>query len=100
MSYRLVHLELYVVLVAEQLIGARRGELFTRVGQEQEVVEEESPEILVALCFVHLRQNKPDTYKSHLQSKTIKQHLQDLETNIYRTFLLLYIISFLYFIAL
>lgn len=58
MSYRLVHLELYIILVAEQFIRPGRGELFRRVGQKQEVVEEESPEFLVALHLVHLKRNK------------------------------------------
>lgn len=57
-SYRLVHFELCVVLVAEQFIRPRGGELFGRTSQKQEIVEEESPQVLVALCLEHLDGNK------------------------------------------
>lgn len=56
--YRLVHLQLHVVLVAEQLVGPRGGELLCRVSQKQEVVEEESPELLVAFNLVNLNGNQ------------------------------------------
>jgi len=53
-THRLVHLELNVVLVAEQLVGPGRGELLGGVCEQQEVVEEKRPQLLVALGLVHL----------------------------------------------
>lgn len=87
-SYRLVHLELYVVLVAEQFIRQRWGELFTRVSQKQEVVEEESPEFLATLCLVYLKRNKSIIYYSF--NLIFKQHFTILRgtRRIYSTLLL------------
>lgn len=56
--YRFVHLQLRVVLVTEQLVGPRRGELLCSVSQKQEVVEEESPQLLVAFYLVNLKRNQ------------------------------------------
>lgn len=56
--YRLINLKLCVVFVAEQFIRPRRGELFRCMSQKQEVIKKESPQFLVALCFVHLKRKE------------------------------------------
>lgn len=54
-SHRLVHLVLSVGLCIEELVGSGRGgggEGLGGVGEQQEVVEEEGPQLLVALGLV------------------------------------------------
>lgn len=54
-THHLIHFELSVGLGAEELLGARgHGELLDQVGEEQEVVEEEAVQLLVALGLVQL----------------------------------------------
>ena len=54
-SHRLVHLVLRIGLGAEELVRARRGrggEGLGGVGEQEEVIEEEGPQLLVALGLV------------------------------------------------
>lgn len=81
-SYRFVHLELYIVLVAEQFIRSRRGELFCCMCQKQEVVKEEGPQLFVALHLVHLERDKWNTsHKCIISSTVIQWYLQNVNNN-------------------
>lgn len=53
-AHRLVHPELYVALGAEELVGARVGEGAGGAGEQQEVIEEQRLQLLVALGLVQL----------------------------------------------
>lgn len=51
-AYRLVHLQLHVGLEAEEFVRPGGGELFGAVCEEQEIAEEESPQLPAAFGFV------------------------------------------------
>lgn len=51
-AYRFVHLQLYVGLEAEEFVRPGGGELFGAVCEEEEVAEEESPQLPAAFGFV------------------------------------------------
>lgn len=52
LAYRFVHLQLYVGLEAEEFVRPGGGELFGAVREEEEIAEEESPQLPAALGFV------------------------------------------------
>lgn len=51
-AYRFVHLQLYVGLEAEEFVRPGGGELFGVVCEEEEITEEESPQLPAAFGFV------------------------------------------------
>lgn len=51
-AYRFVHLQLYVGLEAEELVGPGGGELLGAVCEEEEIAEEESPQLPAAFGLV------------------------------------------------
>lgn len=54
-AHHFIHLELRAGLGAEELLGARGdGKLLDHVGEQQEVVEEEAVQLLIALGLVQL----------------------------------------------
>lgn len=53
-THHFVHFELWVGFGAEEFIGARRHKLFNHVGEQEEIIEKEAIQLLIALGLVQL----------------------------------------------
>ena len=71
-SYCFVHLQLYAGLEAEELVWSRGGEGFGAVCEEEEIVEEESPQLSAALGFV-----KPAAVEQLARPEAISERVED-----------------------
>lgn len=72
LAYCFVHLQLNAGLEAEELVWSRGGEGFGAVREEQEVIEEESPQLPAALGFV-----KPTAVEQLARPEAISQRVED-----------------------
>lgn len=72
LTHRFVHLQLDVGLEAEQLVLSRGGEGLGAVCEQQEVVEEESPQLPAAFGFV-----KPAAVQQLARPEAVGQRVKD-----------------------
>lgn len=70
--YRFVHLQLHVGLEAEEFVRPGGGELFGAVCEEEEVAEEESPQLPAAFGFV-----KPAAVQQLARPEAVRQRVED-----------------------
>lgn len=72
LTHCFVHLQLYVGLEAEELVWSRGGERFAAVCEEEEIVEEESPQLPAAFGFV-----KPAAVQQLARPEAVRQRVED-----------------------
>lgn len=72
LTHCFVHLQLYVGLEAEELVWSRGGERFGAVCEEEEIVEEESPQLPAAFGFV-----KPAAVQQLARPEAVRQRVED-----------------------
>lgn len=72
LTHCFVHLQLYVGLQAEELVWSRGGEWFGAVREEEEIVEEESPQLPAAFGFV-----KPAAVEQLARPEAVSQRVED-----------------------
>lgn len=71
-AYRFVHLQLHVGLEAEEFVRPGGGELFGAVCEEEEIAEEESPQLPAALGFVN-----PAAVQQLARPEAVRQRVED-----------------------
>lgn len=71
-AYSFVHLQLYAGLEAEKLVRSWGGEGFGAVCEEEEIIEEESPQLSAAFGFV-----KPTAVEQLAGPEAVSQRVED-----------------------